>query len=244
MPVASHIALEIPDLLDWSAGGVVNPRFAPPEELPGLGAVARLHLMDLLIDEDTNMKRRQRMLTARAHLATRSWRPLGDDVAHPTDPGRLRDQFHGRLPEAMCLSLLVEATIDGPFAPFQISIPPETLEAALRQFASDLGAPRMWADAALAAVKDTEPPRIAVGTGEIDEKLRRLHAVAVAKMRLRPATPVTEIEYLRQLRSGLENDLTVHSLVDDPRTAPTREIKGRIKAVSGILKQLEKETRR
>lgn len=33
-------------------------------------------------------------------------------------------------------------------------------------------------------------------------------------------------------------------MVDDPRTAPAREIKGKIKAISGMLKQLEREARR
>ena len=138
----------------------------------------------------------------------------------------------------------VDAVIDGAFAPFQISIPSDALGEALAQFSSDLGAPRAWAEVAIAAIKDTQPPRITIAPGDIDDMLRRLHAVAVAKMRLRPATPVTEITYLTRMRADLEHDLTVHSMVDDPRTAPAREIKGKIKAISGMLKQLEREARR
>lgn len=223
---------------------MVNPSYASVDTLPGLTGIARLHLMDLLIDEDTHAKRRQRMLTARAHLATRLWQPLGDDASIPVEPGKLRDRFRGRIPEAMCLALLVDAVIDGAFAPFQISIPSDALGEALAQFSSDLGAPRAWAEVAIAAIKDTQPPRITIAPGDIDDMLRRLHAVAVAKMRLRPATPVTEITYLTRMRADLEHDLTVHSMVDDPRTAPAREIKGKIKAISGMLKQLEREARR
>lgn len=242
--MASPMMREVPELLDWSAGGVVNPSTASPEALPGLAVLARLHLMDLLIDQDSHAARHGRMLTARAHLAARLWQPLGAEESPPTEQGKLRPRFQGRLPEAMCLWLLVEATIDGPFAPFRISIPDEDLLNALRRFSADLGTPQMWADAAVAAVEDTEPSRFALSTGETDEGLRRLHAVAVAKMRLRPATPVTEIAYLRRTAAALEHELSVHTLVDDPRTPPAKEIKTRIKAVSGVLKQLEKETRK
>jgi len=250
-------AAESRPLLDWSAGGILNPRYADAEILPTLGELSRLHLMDLLIATDRGARRRHRLVTARAHLASQLWRPLGDESSRiTTDAGRLRHQIFGRLPEAMCLWLLASATIDGPFAPFQIRFTAEESLEALRQFAADLGVPRMWAEVVAKAAHDTESPLSpSAGTRStlplpdvpspaFETGVRVLLTVALAKTRLRPATPVTEIPYLEQLRGTLEGELQLRAIVDDRRSQPSRDLKRKLRTTTNALKALEKEARR
>ncbi|HMR49381.1 MAG TPA: hypothetical protein PKE40_08970 [Arachnia sp.] len=250
-------ATEPQHLLDWSAGGILNPRYADPGILPTLGELARLHLMDLLIAAEGTAKRRQRMVTARARLASWLWRPLDDEPSRvATDAGRLQHQIFGRIPEAMCLSLLVAAVVDGPFAPFRIQVAAEQSQEALQQLAADLGVPRTWADVAATAAEDTErtgetspgatstTPLPDTPSPAFEAGIRLLHAIALAKTRLRPATPVAEIPYLERLRGALQADLELHAIVDDRRSPASRDLKRKIRTTTTALKALEKEARK
>lgn len=76
-----------------------------------------------------------------------------------TRRGTLQKQIHKKLPEAMCLSILVAAEMENPFDPYDIEINKKNYDYALRQYARDLGVPGSWADQVRDSVDVISPER-------------------------------------------------------------------------------------
>lgn len=151
---------------EWTAGGMIDPDTAPAGQWAAIAALADLQLLDRIIEGERNVERRGRMVKARMHFSLNLYNAFASNrvagVFPPmftTGPGRIRDLIHKRLPEAMCLGMLIAAEMDNPFSPFAIKLSEDQSMAALAQFARDLGVPARWAEQARDSVAAVSPRR-------------------------------------------------------------------------------------
>lgn len=157
----------IPNPFDWKAGGMINPDTAPEQLWAGIAALAQLQLLDRIIELENNEDRKNRMQQARKHFAERIGEVANVDKSTDmfsgeisTEPDTLIEQIHKKLPEAMCLGMLIAAEIKNPFDPFSFKISEPQFSAALQQFARDLGVPADWAVKAHESVDASSPNAI------------------------------------------------------------------------------------
>lgn len=175
------------DPWEWGVGGIVDPNPAPEEQIPALTAVATLLLIQRIqqnlkapkkvkfpnkklqdrVKERSKAKRlaqlfEEKLVEVRESVASM---PSEGQIEVPRLVNELRSMVHKRLPEMLCLNLLISAWATDPLAPFEVKISDKVLEAAMDSFAQDLGVPRSWAKEAKtaidAATKAQEPNRIA-----------------------------------------------------------------------------------
>lgn len=144
---------------EWTAGGMIDPDPAPAGQWAAIAALSDLQLLDRIIEGERNLERRNRMVKARMHFSRSLYDAFASNrvagvfpAMFTTEPGRLRDLIHKKLPEAMCLGMLIAAEMDSPFSPFVIRLSEVQFKAAQAQFARDLGVPARWAEQAKASV--------------------------------------------------------------------------------------------
>lgn len=156
------------DDFEWPAGGMINPDPAPPEAIGALTKLANLTFLDSLIKlarDDV----KERMLMAREDAADELKEAV--DPSTPglerfsTEPDEIRRQIHKRIPEGLCLSLLITAFVDVPFAPYTLPVKGEHRLIAAQALALKLGVPKLWSDYAEAAVSDLKSAASPTGTG-------------------------------------------------------------------------------
>lgn len=146
------------DPWDFGVGGIINADYAPPEQQPFVAAAACNLYLTHLAEAERDPKKAARMFRAIAHLADRqdaSLQAAGclpDGATLRSPAGQLRRAVHRRLPERICLALLVSALINPPFAPYQLPVRERQKDMALARVADDLGLPRSWIPDALRGV--------------------------------------------------------------------------------------------
>lgn len=145
----------------WDPGGIINPDRAPQELVPALMLATRIMLLHRISTTlpAHDEARRQRVNEARRLLiddGTQQMQQLDEALRIPLDldPGKLQAVIAKRLPEAICLDVLITAWNTNPFAPYEIKLSKTTRIAALRLLAKDLGLPASWADDAVGAADE------------------------------------------------------------------------------------------
>lgn len=150
------MAASFDETFDWKAGGMTNPIPAPAEEIPFLVGLANLALLDAFI-EQAKPKVAARMRLAREDQAASLKESVGSALpSFSTSSPKIRSQIYKRIPEHLCLSILVTAFIEPPFAPYSIAVKDEDRLKAAQAVANQLGVPRMWAEYAQDAVSEVE----------------------------------------------------------------------------------------
>ncbi|NLH69728.1 MAG: hypothetical protein GX454_06065 [Brooklawnia sp.] len=160
------------DYFEWTAGGMIDPDTAPESQWAAIAALSNLQLLDRIIEHERDLRRRDRMMKARLHFTRNleaavasNQTPGAFPPGFTTAPGRIRGLIHKKLPEAMCLGLLIAAEMDNPFSPFAIKVSQDQHARALETFARDLGVPARWA-----AQADDSVAAVAPGRGRGDWK--------------------------------------------------------------------------
>lgn len=148
------------DFLKWNAGGIINLRPAPEDELPALVAAANLQLISHLITSQADQKIAERQRRALADLREDSVAVLGEEYRDQLASSQNRRSFlHKRVPEGLCVAILISGQMDNAFAPYFIKVKTAQLQKAVIEISSDLGVPRSWAESAIDAVRKATPRR-------------------------------------------------------------------------------------
>lgn len=144
------------DIWDWNVGGIIGGEKADQSLIPALSLAAGLLLVDRLAEATKDENKRSQLSKARGHLTLMAEESISAMTLEHTLSLRrdLRTLLHKKLPEGLCLSLMVAAVTGNPVEPFQVKIPTPVKLAALKKFASDLGCPKSWAAEANRAAEE------------------------------------------------------------------------------------------
>lgn len=156
----------------WEAGvgGIVNGNFAPEEEHLYLTAAANMTFLHHVSDVVDNPKRQMAMRTAIGYMAQdqtevlRSSGALPDRADLKAHRAALLKSVRKRIPEHLCLALLVAGAMNLPFEPYQIPARKLEIEEALKRLAQDLGVPSSWVADTLAAIEEARAAQSSRGT--------------------------------------------------------------------------------
>lgn len=162
------------DPWQWGVGGIVQPDPASESEIPALASMAGLLLVRRILQhtdppkqfplpvkrlqDQSNAKyhRLERLVWVRAEETRQAVKNMPEEsrVDVPDSLSALRAKVHRRLPEALCLSLLISAWATDPLTPFEIKVDDKVLNQAMADFAQDLGVPKSWAEETQKAVDE------------------------------------------------------------------------------------------
>lgn len=149
---------------DWDLGigGIIDAHPAPPELFPALTLITNVLLLRqiaLFTDDDKKRARMQLAIDQISDAAAAAFKTMGHEQTG-LDPkatlSGLQRQVRGRLPESLCLGMFISALISEPFTPYEIKIPKDALQRALRSLAKDLGCPSLWIDEVEKAVAEAK----------------------------------------------------------------------------------------
>lgn len=152
--------MEQPD--DWNVGGIINPDPVEPSRVPQVISLAGLvliqrHVEAMLPTDEGLAVRMGKVRALRAEVVAEALREAGDeDFAPDAKPEDVVRQVSGRLPEGVCIALLLSAVTDNPFDPYDIRVSKDVRARVNQGFARDLGVPASWADEAEKSVWATK----------------------------------------------------------------------------------------
>lgn len=146
------------DFLEWNAGGIVNAKFAPEEDIPALISSANLQFIAHVVEIAGDEKVRARQKTALAVLTDDSVKAVGEGYRDKLESLAARRQFlHRRVPEGLCVAILVSSMMVNPFDPYFIKLKNSEKKTAVEKLGSDLGVPKSWVASAASAARKATP---------------------------------------------------------------------------------------